>query len=97
MLFCVSGGSFFGVSRKVKGFACRKNSRVGGGNSNSISGYHTPILRFLRSLSGRIMFLQIQSLERIPSNVEFLYVELGYPGLVIVSDLHQVGDSNDLN
>ena len=31
MLFCVSGGSFFGVSKKVKGFACRKNSRVGGG------------------------------------------------------------------
>jgi hypothetical protein len=46
MLFYVSGGSFFGVRRKVKGFACRKNSRVGGGNSNSISGYHTPILRF---------------------------------------------------
>jgi hypothetical protein len=43
MLFRISGGNFFGVSRKVKDFACRKNSRVGGGNLNSTSGDGTQI------------------------------------------------------
>jgi hypothetical protein len=40
------------------------------------------------------LFLQIQSLEQIPGSIEFLYVELGYPELAIVSDLYQAGDRN---